>query len=80
MAKAKLVHEDVLSWEVLCWGACKTIGEPCYIRYLSTEDGKEKKAKTGAVIEDIDPESVKANDYVEAGILAPIEWKKGKAP
>lgn len=76
---AKLNHEDVKSWEVLCWGAC-TPYHPCGINYISTEDGTEKRATTGHVVEDIDPQSVKRNDFVERGILAPVEWAKGKEP
>jgi hypothetical protein len=65
----ELKHEDVKSWQVLCWGACVPY-HPCGIDYLSTEDGEWKRATTGDVVEDIAPESV----------LAPVEWKRGTAP
>jgi hypothetical protein len=75
----ELKHEDVKSWQVLCWGACVPY-HPCGIDYLSTEDGEWKRATTGDVVEDISPESVKSNRMVEEGVLAPVEWKRGTAP
>lgn len=55
-------------YKVLCWGACLP-DHPCGINYISTVTGVEVRAETGEVVEDIDPASVKANRFVERGIL-----------